>query len=67
MLRELEVLIFDGFDIITAVEQLKAAHALDPRDPSVNVHLHEALDQRCAELCGLSQHLRLARASTPNN
>ena len=32
--------------------QLKAAHALKPGDPSVNTHLHEALDERMSELCG---------------
>ena len=52
VLRELEMLLFDGLDLQAAVAQLKAAHALKPGDPSVNTHLHEALDQRMRELCG---------------
>lgn len=45
------MLLFDGLDVATAVEQLKAAHALKRGDPSVNTHLHEALDERMRELC----------------
>ena len=52
VLRELEMLLYDGLDVAAAVAQLKAAHAIKPGDPSVNTHLHEALDERMRELCG---------------
>lgn len=48
VLRELEVLLeAPGVALEEAVAQLKVAHALRA-GTSVNAHLHEALDTRCA-------------------
>ncbi len=54
VLRELEILMFDGADPATAVEVLKSKHVLQPRPGAepVNAHLHDALDERLVELCG---------------
>ena len=53
------MLLYDGLDVAAAVAQLKAAHALKPDDPSVNTHLHEALDERMRELCGTRRPVQL--------
>ena len=37
-----------GGALARAVAALKAAHALKAGDPSINAHLHEALDGRLA-------------------
>ena len=47
VLRELEVLLEAEVALEEAVAQLKVAHALRA-GTSVNAHLHEALDTRCA-------------------
>jgi hypothetical protein len=50
VLGELEQLRQQGMTVVDAVERLKAAHALRSGDPSVNTHLHEALDQQFAAI-----------------